>query len=133
MRRRLAEIRGKIDAGGGGGNSLTDKDFEVALREVTAFVDKLYRASLDSSNPSSGAIARFREFQNALREIYRKIQEIVSARNGIEDAKMTSGRQVDDAKTTIERIENLIKQLDELIRRQGREALDEARRAEQVS
>lgn len=131
MRRRLAEIRSKIDAGGGGGKTLTDKDFEEALREVTAFVDKLYRASLDSSNPSSGAIARFRDFQNALREIYQKIQEIVSARNGIEGAKSTGGRQVDDAKATIERIQNLIKQLDELIRRQGREALDEARRAEQ--
>lgn len=132
MRRRLAEIRGKIDAGGGGGgSSITDKNFEDALREVTAFVEKLYQASLQTSNPSSGALAKFRDFQNMLREIRRKVEEIVNRRIALGDQKDTAERNNADSKATIERIEDLIRQLDELIRRRGREALDAARRAEQ--
>jgi len=134
MRRRLAEVRSKIEAGGGGGgggSSITDKNFEDALREVTAFVEKLYRASLDASNPSSGAVARFRDFQNVLREIRRKLEEIINRRITIGDQKSTGQRQVEDAKATLDRIQDLIQQLDDLLRRQGREALDEAKRAEQ--
>ena len=133
MRRRLAEIRSKIESGGGtGSGSITDKNFEDALREVTTFIDKLYRASLDTSNPSSGAIARFRDFQNALRDLLRKVENIVNRRISIGDKKNTGQRQVDDAKATLDRIEDLMKQLDDLLRRQGRDALDEAKRAEQV-
>ena len=133
MRRRLAEVRAKIESGGGGGgSSITDKNFEDALREVETFVEKLYRASLDSSSPSSGAVARFRDFQNALLEIQRKLQEIVNRRISIGDQKNTGQRQVEDAKATIDRIENLMKQLDDLLRNQGRDAVDEAKRAEQV-
>ena len=132
MRRRLAEVRTKIQAGGGGGSSISDKNFEDTLRDVTTFVEKLYRASLDTSSPSSGAIARFRDFQNALREIQRKLEEIVNRRIYIGDQKNTGQRQVEDAKATIDRIEDLMKQLDDLLRRQGREALDDAKRAEQV-
>lgn len=132
MRRRLAEVRAKIESGGGGGgSSITDKNFEDALREVETFVEKLYRASLDSSSPSSGAVARFRDFQNALLEIQRKLQEIVNRRISIGDQKNTGQRQVEDAKATIDRIENLMKQLDDLLRNQGRDAVDEAKRAEQ--
>lgn len=133
MRRRLAEVRTKIQAGGGGGSSISDKNFEDTLRDVTTFVEKLYRASLDTSSPSSGAIARFRDFQNALREIQRKLEEIVNRRIYIGDQKNTGQRQVEDAKATIDRIEDLMKQLDDLLRRQGREALDDAKRAEQES
>jgi len=129
MRRRLAEIRGKIDAGGGSG-AITDQNFEDALRQVTAFVEKLHRASLQTSDPSSGAVAKFRDFQNLLREIRRQVGEIVDRRLSIDDRKSTAERQAAEAKATLDRIEDLMRQLDELLRRRGRDALDDARKAE---
>ena len=131
MRRRLAEIRGKIDGGGGSSaGAITDKNFEDALREVTAFVEKLHRASLQTSDPSSGAVAKFRDFQNLLREIRRQVEEIVDRRISIDDRKRTGERQAEEAKATLDRIEDLMRQLDELLRRRGRDALDEASKAE---
>ena len=95
----MAEIRGKIEAGGGSGSSsITDRNFEEALREVTTFVEKLHQASLRSSSPSSGALARFREFQNELRAILRLVAEIVNKRVGLNEAKETSERNNADSK-----------------------------------
>ena len=116
--------------GGGGAGAITDQNFEDALRQVTAFVEKLHRASLQTSDPSSGAVAKFRDFQNLLREIRRQVGEIVDRRLSIDDRKSTAERQAAEAKATLDRIEDLMRQLDELLRRRGRDALDDARKAE---
>lgn len=129
LRERLRRLRQKI-SDGGGANQLTDRNFEDVLREVKSFVDGLYQEALRASNPSGGAVAKFREYQRLLQELIQKMNDVVSIREAINDKKESGRSNVDDAEASLQRIEGLLRQLQDLIRREGRDALNQAKDAE---
>ena len=129
-RHRLTMERFKtLLADGSQAAQITDEAFEATLGELTTTVDRLL-TDAEGISHDQGAFGRYRQFLAEMDAVETSVANMVRVSGQLDRQKAIVTDQQGESNRVVDRIEDLLRRLQELIRTDGRSALDEAESAQ---